>query len=432
MFQISAFQVVLLSSALFSWAAGQEFAMTGGECHGGHSGPDCPRQWHVAGGPGWTGQRTNWPVEVICSPSCTDASSPKECSLILAMHGVYSNPGDQKWLMMGHSTDPNHETFIEDDEHGGPYCISFHKSIGEGWEFACGGDDEAHLEAFIHFALDNFPISPDAVNLHGFSSGGIQIHHMMNTGCSIESLISAASSYGSGMTEAPPTTKAAYLIAQGTHDDWVSYDLKKEAPDGITIPSCECTNSGCNGLIYYRMDYFFLQGPRLAGAIARLRGYTGDIWGSLPNPSEHLDLINDNPSRCADRKNACISLHETPNPFNADYDCDDIAFSGSLETDVIEYPIPASSDAGPVTFMKINLHNHDYPDVRRDGDGWWGPTEFFFQLKKFFYENRGRQSYSGTHRVSEVSRCGYNNHVISIYLKMSELTHLLIYSSFVQ
>lgn len=112
-------------------------------CHGGHSGPNCPKVWSVDGGPGWVGQRQDYgPVEMICTPSCTDNSSPKECSLILALHGIYSNPNEQKWLMLGTPTDPNGETFIEDEEHGGPYCISFHKSKDDAWDYVCGRDDE--------------------------------------------------------------------------------------------------------------------------------------------------------------------------------------------------------------------------------------------------------------------------------------------------
>ncbi len=79
---------------------------------------------------------------MICSKSCTNNANPKVCSLIMAMHGIYSNPADQKWLMIGSATSPNHETFLEDQAHGGPFCISFHKAKDYAWEYKCGGDDE--------------------------------------------------------------------------------------------------------------------------------------------------------------------------------------------------------------------------------------------------------------------------------------------------
>mmetsp|Transcript_18961 Transcript_18961/g.28092 ORF Transcript_18961/g.28092 Transcript_18961/m.28092 type:complete len:1368 (+) Transcript_18961:371-4474(+) len=391
----SAFQLAALASSILVFVKGQGFAMTGGECHEGHSGPNCPRVWYVTGGPGWVGQRPSYPVQMICSPSCTDATSAKECSLIVAMHGIFSNPNDQKWLMMGTATDPNYDTFLEDNDHGGPFCISFHKSKGDAWEYKCGGDDEAHLEGFVEFAFGHFPIDPNAVNLHGFSSGGIQVHHMMSTGCSIESLISAASSYGSGNVVAPPTTKAAYLLAHGTHDDIVAYDNVWDATTGTAVPSCECTLFP--GQSCFNQSYLQLQGERLAGAIAALRGYIGDIWGSSPAPSYRMNLINDDTANCNAIINKCFSPIESPNPFNTGFSCDSVDAS---ETEVIEYPIPNNSDSGPVTVWRINLHNHDYPNKRRSSG--YGPTEFFFQLKKFFNNNRGRQTYPGSRSISQI------------------------------
>lgn len=388
-----AVQLAVLASLIIGFAKGQGFAMTGGECHEGHSGPNCPRVWSITGGPGWAGQRTSYPVQMICSPRCTDASSAKECSLILAMHGIFSNPNDQKWLMIGLATNPNDDTFHEDEDNGGPFCISFHKSKGDGWEYKCGGDDEAHLEGFIEFALDNFPIDSNAVNLHGFSSGGIQIHHMMSTGCSIESLISAASSYGSGNVLAPPTTKAAYLLAHGTHDDIVSYDNVWDATTGTAVPSCECVLFP--GQSCFNKNYLQLQGERLASSIAALRGYTGDIWGASPTPSYRMNLINEDITKCNEILDKCFSPIESPNPFNAGYSCDSL---DAFETEVIEYSIPNSSDAGPVTVWRMNLHNHDYPNKRRSP---YGQTEFFFQLKKFFNNNRGRQTYPGSRSISQ-------------------------------
>ena len=132
--------VLVLASIIFASTYAQEgFMKTGGGCHDGYSGPDCPKTWSITGGPGWVGQRVSFPVEMICSPSCTDNSSPKQCLHILVMHGIYSNPNEQKWLTIGFA---NGETFVEDEAHGGPFCISFHKSNDYGWDYKCGEDDE--------------------------------------------------------------------------------------------------------------------------------------------------------------------------------------------------------------------------------------------------------------------------------------------------
>lgn len=116
---------------------------TSGGCADGHSGPNCVTRYTFTGGPGWVGHRLDYPVEMFCSPSCRGGTNePKVCSLIMAFHGIYSNPNDQRWLMLGSPTDPNHETFMENEAYGGPFCISFHKAKDVAWDYACGGDDE--------------------------------------------------------------------------------------------------------------------------------------------------------------------------------------------------------------------------------------------------------------------------------------------------
>lgn len=414
---LSAVRAVLFASSIIAIAeADDAFTVTGGNCHPGFSGPNCPKQWFFDGGPGYAGQRVPgsdnyFQTEMICSPSCTDVNNPKVCSLIMALHGIYSNPGDQKWLMIGNGEDP--EVYNEDEAHGGPFCISFHKSKGFPWEYKCGGDDEAYLVGFIEHALENFPISPDAINLHGFSSGGIQVHHMMNTGCAIESYISAGSSYGSGNVPFPPTSKAAYLIAHGTHDRVVPYDAVWDGT-GQQVRSCDCTAPGFTtegGCIGTGTDpYLHLYGERLAGAIAQLRGWTGEYWGngeafgeSLPSISSllpvvaSLDLITEDASRCDEVYNDCVVVSAgTLSPFNEHFDCGKL---GTDETDVIDFPIPAESDAGPVQVWKINIQNHDYPNKRRGN--WLAGTEFFFELRKFFYRNIGRQTYPPANREIE-------------------------------
>ena len=66
-------------------------------CVAGGSSPDCPMKWHFSGGNGYVGQRVGEEnTKIMCSPSCTarDGSVDKECSLIMVLHGIYSNPAD--------------------------------------------------------------------------------------------------------------------------------------------------------------------------------------------------------------------------------------------------------------------------------------------------------------------------------------------------
>jgi len=97
-----------------------------------------------------------------------------------------------------------------------------------------------------------------------------------------------------------------------------------------------------------------------------------------------LNLVDIDAGKCQQNIDNCISPGAPNNPFNDDYSCSNLP---EEETDV--YELPTNDDSGPVVLWKINFHNHDYPNRRRSS---WGPTEFFFQLKKFFYANRGRRS----------------------------------------
>lgn len=136
----------LLSFALASPAAAQaqDFAYEDMGCEG-DPGPACPRRYRITGGPGWVGHRTEWETRgewetsMFCSPSCV-AGSPTvgACSLIVAMHGIYSNPGDQMWLMMGGD---KALALDEDEANGGPYCITFPKAKADAWDYSCAGDD---------------------------------------------------------------------------------------------------------------------------------------------------------------------------------------------------------------------------------------------------------------------------------------------------
>ena len=127
----------------------------------------------------------------------------------------------QVWLMLG-SLGVTSDAFNEDEDYGGPFCISFHKSERAPWDYSCDGNDADHIEGFIKWARDEFPIDHDAVFLHGFSSGAIMTSTLMFASCRVERLVSAAAPYA-GLVNAPPTTKAAFLVIHGTHDDVVPY-----------------------------------------------------------------------------------------------------------------------------------------------------------------------------------------------------------------
>lgn len=210
----------------------------------------------------------------------------------------------------------------------------------------------------------------------------------MNSGCSIESLISVAAPYGSGNIPSPPTTLATYLIAMPTHDNIVPYEMFWDSSTSRSYPSCECTLDGnsCTNV-----EYFHLHGERLAGAIAKLRGYSGDIWGNAPAPSGHLNLINKDQAKCNEILDWCYSIRTwpDPNPYNEGWSCDNLV---SDETDVIDYEV---TSGGKVQLWRMNYHNHDYPNKRRSQAIGTGPTEFFMQLRIFFNNNRGRDKYPG-------------------------------------
>eukprot|EP00592_Proboscia_alata_P016555 CAMPEP_0194396696 /NCGR_PEP_ID=MMETSP0174-20130528/125135_1 /TAXON_ID=216777 /ORGANISM="Proboscia alata, Strain PI-D3" /LENGTH=998 /DNA_ID=CAMNT_0039192795 /DNA_START=386 /DNA_END=3382 /DNA_ORIENTATION=- len=308
------------------------------------------------------------------------------------MHGIYSNPGDQIWLMMGSEGTGNSETYAEDEAHGGPFCIAFPKSADYPWDYSSDGVDKDYLAALILYARDEWPIDNNAVFLHGFSSGGIQIHNLMNTECVVEQLVAGVATYGSGNVLDPPTTKAAYLIVMSTHDNIVAY--KYAWVNDKAYPSCDCnTNLGDQGGCLQGLEYYTLQGEELATSIANLRGFSGNLFDAHPTPSYTLNLIKKSNSVCQNVVNSCIS----PYVVDTGYTCANLPVD---ETQVIEYGITDNS-AGPVVLWKIMLHNHDYPNKRRVS---FGPTEFFFQLKLFFNANRGIKTFSGTRSITEVAQ----------------------------
>eukprot|EP00555_Chaetoceros_dichaeta_P001754 CAMPEP_0198276148 /NCGR_PEP_ID=MMETSP1447-20131203/65154_1 /TAXON_ID=420782 /ORGANISM="Chaetoceros dichaeta, Strain CCMP1751" /LENGTH=1050 /DNA_ID=CAMNT_0043971071 /DNA_START=60 /DNA_END=3213 /DNA_ORIENTATION=- len=386
MISLSLFSTIFAVCLSVTAASDDTISLGGGDCIGGTSGSKCIREWTFSGGPGWTGQRATTSgsnrSRMICSPSCQRyGTNTDECLLIVALHGIYSNPNDQQWLMLG-SIGP--EAFSESATDGGPFCISFHKSKNYPWEYNCSGDDAAHLAAFMEYIVDEFPIDRKAINLHGFSSGAVQTNNLMLTGCPVERLVSAASPYGGGWLMSPPTTKAAYLLAHGTHDNIVPYQFLWDPSRGFATPSCECNGALPVGSVDTCSNHPFsvpLQAERMAAAMATLRGgYDGGVWGEMPEPVSTLDLINDND--CELVKDSCISVVASPpNPWNEDVDCSTL---GTNETDVIEYPI--NDDGGPIKVLRMNIHNHDYPNKRR---GTYGAAEYFFYMKKFFNENRG-------------------------------------------
>uniref|UniRef100_A0A7S1C1U9 Bulb-type lectin domain-containing protein n=1 Tax=Corethron hystrix TaxID=216773 RepID=A0A7S1C1U9_9STRA len=399
----AAVHLLTLASAISraSVANGQKFVTSYQGCAPGQSGNNCAKMWHVTGGPGWEGQRAEWDdargVRMICTASCTSKSNPKVCSLIMAFHGIYSNPGDQEWLMLGYG---NGGAYDESADAGGPYCISFHKSAADAWQYNCRGSDHLHLTSFIDYALEEFPIDKEAVNVHGFSSGGIQIHNMMRTHCGIESKVAVASSYGSGNVPAPPTTRATYLLVHGTQDGVVTYqnlwgDHPNEPGRKTQIISC-CDQAWPNCDPTLLPGYYHLYAEGLAAAVATNRGYQGDvIGGKHPAPSGTLTLVDDNAEYCARRLRECASPYGIyPNPWNAGYTC---PADPEGETDVLEYPVTVPG-AGRVQVWRINTWNHDYPNRRAAP---WGVTVFFLEMRRFFNANRGRNFYTGERSVSK-------------------------------
>ncbi len=291
--------------------------------------------------------------------------------------------------------DHSGDSFDENLENGGPFCISFHKSEDHPWDYSCDHNDADHIAGFIPWALSEFPIDPDAVFLHGFSSGGIMTSTLMMASCKVERFISAAAPYA-GLINAAPTTKAAFLVIHGTHDDIVAYreDWIDSGGDKKSRPSCEC-NGLFEGTTCFD-NYISLGGPTLAASIAIVRGYTGDVFHGYPEPTMTLDIMDDvsHDAQCQVNIDKCINPLQTPNPWNEGFDCNSLA---SSETDVIVFP--TTEESGPVVLWSINMHNHDYPNKRRSSGG---PTELFFQMKSFFNNNRGRFS-SPSYMVEQVS-----------------------------
>jgi len=372
--------LLLLGVVLASGEKYPPFSKTYLGCaEGENSGPNCAKSWEFSGGEGYGGQRPNYQTKIHCSPSCTDASNPKICSLILALHGFNMTPDQMEWAMLRGITSGG-DAFSETPANGGPFCISIHKAYTNYWSPTCkdGSPDSEHLYGFINWALKNFPIDPNAVNLHGYSNGAYMINSLMFTGCKVEPLIAAVAPYAGG-GKVVPTTKAAYLIPHGTHDNIVPF--REDWTGEQAVPSCECNGLNGQPSCFDDDNKLRLYGMTLAAGIAQLRGYEGDIFTSYPTITSTFHFVQD--SKCKDKYNACINPKASPNPWNANFDCNSLP---TKETDSIVFPI--TDNAGPVVIWKMNLHNHNYPDVQRMGT--YGPTEFFFQIRKFFYANRRR------------------------------------------
>jgi len=208
----------------------------------------------------------------------------------------------------------------------------------------------------------------------------------MFAGCKVEPLISAAATYA-GTIPAVPTTKAAMLIVHGTHDNIVPFREDWINDDGS--PSCECNGLDDLPSCFNDNKEINLSGETYAAGLAIRRGYAGDIFKDYPASSGKLNLVPelclnifDPCSTCKARYDSCINPNVSPNPFNEAFDCANLEVE---ETEVIEFPI--TENAGPVTLWKVNYLNHDYPLNRKM---LFGATEFYFQLRIYFNNNRGR------------------------------------------
>ena len=130
--------------------------------------------------------------------------------------------------------------YTKSPQDGGPFCISFHKSASTGWSASCAASDPdaRHIHGFVTWALSTFPIEPNAVTLHGFFSGAILFHNLMSTSYRVELLVASAVPYAGDAVRTPPTTKAAYLIPHGTHNNFVPY--MEGWTQGRALASCNC------------------------------------------------------------------------------------------------------------------------------------------------------------------------------------------------
>ena len=100
-------------------AHAQTFTQIEQACVNDSSNANCPKRYKFVGGPGYVvGQRLNKPVRMICTPpSCTNNTNPKDCCfLILALHGLFSNPYFQEWTMMGGTRDVVYTDLHNEDE----------------------------------------------------------------------------------------------------------------------------------------------------------------------------------------------------------------------------------------------------------------------------------------------------------------------------
>ena len=83
--------VTILTQLCLGSALAQSFQKVDLGCAPNQSGANCAKAWSFSGGPGYVGDRTTTTQKLFCSPSCTDTSNPKVCSLILAFHGAGQN-----------------------------------------------------------------------------------------------------------------------------------------------------------------------------------------------------------------------------------------------------------------------------------------------------------------------------------------------------
>ncbi len=98
---LSLWQFMAISCAMMAGVSLAELPFTKEYlgCVGDDQGPNCAKEWKFTGGPGYVGHRLDHDMKIKCSPSCTDVNNPKICSLILVLHGIYSNPGDMVRLL---------------------------------------------------------------------------------------------------------------------------------------------------------------------------------------------------------------------------------------------------------------------------------------------------------------------------------------------
>ncbi|CAK0817602.1 unnamed protein product [Prorocentrum cordatum] len=159
---------------------------------------------------------------VLCSAQCPGT----RCGLLIALHGIYSNPGDQTWLMLGSDVE---QSFA--DEGNRPFCMAFLKSEHAPWDYsACNNDVDHVIDVIDH--CEQHPqmnVDPMRIALHGFSSGGIFSLWNTNAFTKLGSRVKSFVIYGSNnIPEECNFMQGHLLMVHGDQDNIVRWGSRPE------------------------------------------------------------------------------------------------------------------------------------------------------------------------------------------------------------